>query len=205
MKLDRVIIRTIVNTLCAISVLCAMLALTASLVFPSTMMGISYKLGNDSGAMKYAHTAYSRTGEVAYIAYATDVAFVIDADEDIVRYGEEFVADDQFLEYCEETDRAKGLASGEYYKYVYGRLSVSIYRLGDKQKAYDCAIGSLGEDFARNNALVALFVESMVKGDGETAEKIASKLTELLPALEEADGEYAVSLLAMYENFLTRK
>ena len=200
MKLDRVIVRTIVNTLCAIAILCTLLVLSASLVFPSTMMGISYKLGNDSGAMKYAYTAYSRTGEVAYIAYATDVAFGADDDEDIALYGEAFVNDEDFLQYCSETDALYDQPAGSYCKYVYGRVVVSLYKLGEKQKSFEYAVQAVENGFEENNALVALFVESLVSGDFETADKVETEFLKVLPTLSEDIKDYVESLLAVYES-----
>lgn len=199
MKLDKVIVRTIVNTLCAIAILCVSSVLFASLVFPSTMMGISYKLGNDSGAMKYAYTSYTRTNEVVYIAYATEVAFGVDDDEDIVRYGESFVADENFSEYCAQVDLNSGTAQGAYRQYVYGRLVVSEYSLGEKDKAFSYAVEAIGDKFVKNNALVALLFEAMVSNDSVTVEKVILKMRSLGSALDGEDAIYLASLLEAYD------
>lgn len=197
MKLDRVIVRTIVNTLCAISVLCAILFLSASLVFPSAMMEVSYKLGDDNGAMKYAYTAYSRTGYVDYIAYATDVAFGMDDDEDIVRYGETFINDEAFLSYCSEMDELYEQPAGAYRKYVYGKVVVSLYKLNEKQKAFDYAMQSVNGVFEQNNALVALFIESLVRGDAEMVSKIEDEFLKISPTLSEEMQTYLQELLSL--------
>ena len=199
MKLDKVIIRTIVNTLCAIAILCVSAVLFASFIFPSTMMSISYKLGNDSGAMKYAYSSYARTKEVAYIAYATEVAFGVDNDEDIVRYGEEFVKDEDFNEYCAEVDLRSGTAQGAYRQYVYGRLVVSEYSIGEKDKAFSYAEEAIGNKFVKNNAMVALLFEAMVEGDGATVQKVINKMRDLSATLDGEDAEYLTSLLDAYD------
>ncbi len=199
MKLDKVIVRTVVNTLCAIAILCVSSALFASFVFPSTMMSLSYKLGNDSGAMKYAHTSYARTSEVAYIAYATEVAFGVDDDEDIVRYGEEFVADEKFDDYCLEVDSKSGTTQGAYRQYVYGRLVVSEYSLGEKDKAFSYAVEAIGNGFVKNNAMVALLFEAMVSNDGVTVEKVVQKMRSLGSTLDGEDAVYLASLLDAYD------
>ena len=197
MKLDRVIIRTIVNTLCAIFVLCGLLFLSASLVFPSAMMGVAYKLGDDNGAMKYAYTAYSRTGYVDYIAFATDVALGVDNDEEIAYYGELFINDEKFLQYCSDTDELYGKPSGSYYKYVYGKVVVAFYELGETQKAFDYAMQSVSGGFEENNALVALFIQSLVRGDEQTAEKVESEFVKVAPTLSEEMKAYLEELLAL--------
>ena len=199
MKLDKVIVRTIVSTLCAIAILCVSAVLFASFIFPSTMMSISYKLGNDSGAMKYAYSSYTRTKEVAYIAYATEVAFGVDNDEDIVRYGEEFVKDEDFKKYCAEVDLRSGTAQGAYRQYVYGRLVVSEYSIGEKEKAFSYAEEAIGNKFVKNNAMVALLFEAMVKGDGATVQKVINKMRDLSATLDGEDAEYLTSLLDAYD------
>lgn len=199
MKLDKVIVRTIVNTLCAIAILCVSAVLFASFIFPSTMMSISYKLGNDSGAMKYAYSSYDRTKEVVYIAYATEVAFGVDSDEDIVRYGEEFVKDKDFEGYCAEIDLRSGTAQGTYRQYVYGRLVVSEYSVGEKDKAFSYAEEAIGDKFVKNNAMVALLFEAMVEGDGVIVQKVVNKMRDLSATLEGEDAAYLTSLLDAYD------
>ncbi|MBR2341629.1 MAG: hypothetical protein IKA72_04405 [Clostridia bacterium] len=199
MKIDKVIVRTIVNTLCAIAILIISALLFASFIFPSTMMGISYKLGNDSGAMKYAYTSYSRTKEVVYIAYATEVAFGVDSDEDIVYYGEQFVADENFDDYCLQIDLQSETEQGAYRQYVYGRLVISEYSLNEKDKAFSYALDAIGDKFVKNNALVALLFESMVAGDGVTVDKVVSKMRELSSTLNGEDAVYLNSLLEAYD------
>ena len=170
------------------------------------MMSISYKLGNDSGAMKYAHTAYTRTSEVAYIAYATEVAFGVDDDEDIVLYAEEFVADEKFDEYCLEVDdkfskEQDTYQQGTYRQYVYGRLVVSKYSLGEKEKALEYAEQAIGDKFVKNNAMVALLFEAILKEDGATVEMVISKMRNL--SLQGEDAVYLNSLLEAYDKTVT--
>ena len=203
MKLDKVIVRTVVNTLCAIAILCVSAVLFASFIFPSTMMGISYKLGNDSGAMKYAYTSYTRTDEVAYIAYATEVAFGVDENEDIVYYGEQFIADKNFDEYCLQVDLQSGTSQGAYRQYVYGRLVISEYSLGEKEKAFSYALDAIGGKFVQNNAMVALLFESMVANDSAMVERVVGKMRELSATLDGEDADYLNSLLDAYDKSTT--
>jgi galactose-1-phosphate uridylyltransferase len=44
------------------------------LAFPSTMMGLTYNLGMDKSSIYFAECAYSRSDDVYYIAYATEIA-----------------------------------------------------------------------------------------------------------------------------------
>ena len=197
MKLDRVIVRTILNTLCAILVLCSILFLSASFVFPSAMMKVAYKLGDDDSAMKYAYTAYSRTNFVDYIAFATDVALGVDSDEEVAKYGELFISDEKFLECCSETDTLYNMPAGSYYKYIYGKVVVALYNLNEKQKAFDYAMQSVSGGFEENNALVALFIQALVGGDAQTVAKVETEFLKLSPTLSTEMQGYLNELLAL--------
>ena len=110
-KLDKIIVQSALSTLGGIALLCLIAFSIASLLFPSTMMQISYRLGNDSGAMKYANRAYKGTGDIYYIAYATEVAIGIDEYADIETYAQEFIANENFSSYCEAVDEKTVLVS----------------------------------------------------------------------------------------------
>ncbi len=193
-KLDKVIINSVISTLCAILVLCALAFGLAVWLYPSTMMHVSYAVGNDSGAMKYAYRAYNRTGEIYYLAYATEVAIGMDDVEDIERYAEEFIADEQFSAYCQEID-LKMQATGSYRQYVYGQLAVAEYAQGEKADAKLHAKEGIGDGFEVNNAYVALLFAAMESGDGATVGELISDMQRIqLPDGE--DKEYLNQLLA---------
>ena len=199
MKIDKVVLRAIVSTLCAIAILCLCAFALAAWVYPSTMMKISYAVGNDAGAMKYAYRAYESTDEVYYVAFATEVAISMDEAEDVEYYATKFVADEErFSGYCAEIDKKHGYDEGTYERYVNGRLVVAKYELGKKSEAKDYAFQSLKGGFAENNAVVALLFTALQNNDGETVESIISSLRSLT-VVDQAESNYLASLLSAYD------
>ena len=199
-KIDKVILNSVVSTLLAIVLLAAIAFGLAAWLYPSTMMQISYEVGNDTGAMKYAYRAYERTDEVYYLAYATEVAIGMDDNEDIEYYAEKFVADENFTAYCAEMDakmQANGV-SGSYRQYVYGKLVVAEYERGAKTDSKTHAKEAIGAGFAENNAMVALLLTAMEKGDVQTVGEVVTEMQNLqLP--DGADKTYLSSLLSALE------
>ncbi len=199
MKIDKVVLRAVVSTLCAIAILCLSAFALAVWIYPSTMMKISYAVGNDTGAMKYAYRAYESTDEVYYVAFATEVAISMDEPSDVEYYATQFVADEErFVNYCAEIDKKHGYDAGTYERYVNGRLVVAKYELGKKADAKEYAFKSLKGGFAENNAVVALLFTALQKNDIETVESIVASLRTLTVA-DQMESNYLASLLSAYD------
>ena len=199
MKMDKVVINAVVSTLCAIALLCGLALGFAAWLYPSTMMKISYAVGNDVGAMKYAYRAYEATDEVYYVAFATEVAIGMDEPEEVKYYGEKFVAEAEiFQAYCAEIDQKNGYADGEYARYVVGRLVVAKYELGEVNEAKSYAFSTLKGGFAKNNAVVALLFAAIQNGDAVTANEIVAELKQTT-VVGESDVNYLNSLLAAFD------
>ena len=140
MRMDKVIVRAIVSTLLAICALVAFMILALAFIFPSTMMKITYDLGMDSASVRNAKRAYKYSGEVSYIAYATEVAIVDDDFEKIGECGKLFISDENFDEYCSERNQnlPEGV-EGAYEQYVYGQVCIAEFKLGNKENAVKIA------------------------------------------------------------------
>lgn len=199
MSVDKVILRAFLNTLYAIGILFLFMILTLVCVYPSTVMRMSYDLGMDSVSIVFAKSAYNRTDEVYYIAYATEVAIGQDSDRKIVKYGEYFIADDQFAEYCAERNaNLPENVQGTYEQYVYGKVCVAEYNMGEKADAVERAFDYIGEGFPRNNAVAALLVTSLVNGDTDTAQTIKGKMEQLqVEEMSEDDAIFFGEMLAL--------
>ena len=199
MRVDKVILRAVLNTLYAIGILFAFMILTLVCVYPSTLMRMTYDLGMDSMSIMFAKSAYNRTDEVYYIAYATEVAIGIDSDKKILSCGERFIADDQFADYCAERNAIlPDDVQGTYEQYVYGKVCVAEYNLGDKEEAVEKAFDFFGEEFPRNNAVAALIVASLFNEDTETVETIKGKMEQLkVEEMSEDDAIFFGEMLAL--------
>ena len=201
MRVDKVILRAVLNTLYAIGILFAFMILTLVCVYPSTLMRMTYDLGMDSMSIMFAKSAYNRTDEVYYIAYATEVAIGIDSDKKILSCGERFIADDQFADYCAERNAIlPDDVQGTYEQYVYGKVCVAEYNLGDKEEAVEKAFDFVGEEFPRNNAVAALLVASLLSEDTETVETIKGKMEQLqVEEMSEDDALFFGEMLALVD------
>ena len=205
-KMDRVVVQTMLTTLGSILLLSVLAFAIVALLFPSTLIRVSYQLGNDSGAMKYANRAYKTSGDVYYIAYATEVAIGIDKNEDIEEYAQEFIANENgFNEYCRQVDERRTDVSelGSYRQRVYGYLVLAEYAQGKSDEALAHAKEAIGEGFPYNNAYVALFFAALQEEDDELLEKLLQGMREATPS-NDADKTYLDEILAAYEKFLPK-
>ena len=179
MRMDKVILRAALSTLAAIATLMIFMVLALALLFPSTMMSLTYDLGMDTSSVRYAKRAYDYSGkQVYYIAYATEVAIGSDNDAAINECGELLIADEEFDAYCEQRNAAVE-SKGGYEQYVFGQVCLAKYRLGDKQNALQRAIELVGESFPENNALAAVGITALLAGDRETATQVVTKMNEM--------------------------
>ena len=206
MRMDKLILRAILTTLASIVALCAIMLLTLCLVFPSTMMQITYELGMNGASIGFAKTAYDRTDNIHYIAFATEVAILDGDTQNVVICGNKLLSDNEFESYCQNKNQNKPQnAKGTYQQYFYGQVCVAEYNaatsVGVKMNAVDKAYASLGENaFPENNALVAILLASLRQQDTQTLEKIKGKMNEIdKDALSPEDGEYYDGVFALLQ------
>ena len=197
MRMDKVIVRAIVSTLLAICALVAFMILALAFIFPSTMMKITYDLGMDGASVRNAKRAYKYSGEVSYIAYATEVAIVDDDFEKIGECGKLFISDENFDKYCSERNQnlPEGV-EGAYEQYVYGQVCVAEYKLGNKENAVTIAFSGVEESFPKNNAVIALLLTAVSAGDNDTKNTIYYEMSQkTLSTEEEAYFEEIVRII----------
>ncbi len=184
MGVDKIILRAFLSTLAAIFTLIAFMFLALIAFFPSTMMEISYDMGMESSSIRYAERAYKNSEDVYYIAYATEVAIEEDKQGKILSCGEQFIAHEDFANYCEN----KGEKQEEYKQFIYAQVCLSKYEAGDAQGAIELASASLEEGrFAQGNALVAVMIKSLEKEDVTAQESIL----QILEGLQVAERDQA--------------
>lgn len=171
MRVDKVIARAALSTVAAILLLCAIMIATLCFAFPQTMMKFTYDLGMDGASVKFATTAYERSEKnIYYIAYATEVAIGADDYENVVSCGKAFVQDETvFKGYAAERNEAMEATSGAYEQYIYGKICVAEYLLGEKETAVFDAVEYLGGGFPANNAMIAVLLEAIKADDKGTA------------------------------------
>lgn len=188
MSVDKVILRTFLTTLLSVTILVVFMFTALACIFPQTMMVLTYDLGMESSSIHFAESAYKRTDEVGYIAYATEVAISDGNTEKIISCGEKFICDENFEAYCVKRDDEVQVNTS-YAQYVYGQICVAMYENGEKDGAIARAFEWIGNDFPYNNAVLALVVAANRAGDGAFVETIKGKMNELHEKLSDDEAK----------------
>ena len=202
MRIDRVILRSVLSTLAAILVMFAITLLALCFIYPSTMMHVTYDLGMDKASVKYAMRAYNRLDEVYYVAFATETAIGDDNDEKIEECGLAFIANEHFVEYCQtRNEQLPQGVEGSYQQYVYGQVCLAQYRQDKKATAVTTAVAALqsgeGYIFPANNAFVALSLTVLMQEDTATLTKLKEKMGEIASVVSPSDRACFDALFAM--------
>lgn len=191
MGVDKVILRSFLSTLAAIAILFTFMLSALVIVYPQTMMEITYKLGMETPSIWFAEESYKRTDDVGYIAYATEVAIGEGKYEKVEECGERLIADKGFGTYCEEKNTALGEeVTSDYEDYVYGQICIALYEQGKHDEAVERAFALTGTAFPKNNAVTAVIVKAKKASDTVTLGKIRVKMEQLQSKLPEGDKEY---------------
>ena len=196
--MDKVILRAALKTLAAIGVLLATMMFALCLIFPSTMMHITYDLGMDGASVNYAMRAYRRAPDINYVAHATETAIGADKDAEIEYCGLKFIEHEDFALYCQSRD-AEVEGNGLYKQYIYGNIAVAQYRMGKKHAALNTALSALdANQFPVNNAFFALAITACMEQDGAMLAIINNQIPQLYDGLTQNDKaylDYLVNLL----------
>lgn len=207
MRTDKVIWRSILTTLLAIALLFGTLLFILCVIFPASMMEITYDLGMNKASVKYAERAYKRTDDVYYAAFATETSILLEDNAKIEENGLRLINDDTFLQYC--TLRNEEIAKGNetaaenervsitYEQYVYGQVTMAQYQQGKKADAIVTAFVSIEKGFPKNNAAALLYLTARKIEDEETATTINAKMQALRDTdLTDADRLYLEQILS---------
>lgn len=192
MSVEKIVIRSFLNTLLAIFILLAFMFGVLVVAYPETMMHVSYDMGMEKPSIWFAERAYKRHDKIDTIAFATTVAIEEGINDKIVSCGNKMIADEEFTDYCEaknEENRNKyGNQSvdgilivdilGSYDQYVYAQICLAQYRAGDADGAVERAI-ELTVDFPRNNAIACLLLEADSDGDEDFVESLLVEMGSL--------------------------
>ena len=200
MRVDKVIMRAALSTLTAIIVLFVAMILMLCFLFPWTMMQLTYDLGMDGASVRSAKRAYNMSGEVYYVAFATDVAIGCGDDEKIVECGKMLIADENFKLYCEEKTAQTAELGGVYDQYVYGQVCLAQYRQGVKEGPIATAFSSLDGAFEKNNAVAALLVTALSTKDSDTVDEIQLKMNEMQSQISQENSAYFQEMLTLAQN-----
>ncbi len=171
MRIDKLIVKTVVNTLIAVLVLLVAMFGILSLFFPQTMMKITYSMGFDKSSVNFSVTAYERFGVAEYAGYGADVALQASLHGQAETCIESLLADDGFESYCNSrneqlTGEQRNTTMQAYYR---RQLCLSIYWQGDGERAVNRALELMGDTFAAGNPLVEVIRYARIDSEGGDA------------------------------------
>lgn len=208
--MKKIIWNSILTTLVATLLLCGVLLLSCACFFPATMMELSYSLGMDSSAMRYAERAYNRFEAAEYAAFAMEIAADNGLYADTERFAEDLLSCADFEAFARKQDVNYAQGGNEsnrsqttYKQYVYVKLCLAQYRLGKGETAADRAASSLkiGE-FPQNNALAALLLYALSDGDAAVVSAVSEKINAVEEgALSAADAAYLSEMKRLASSF----
>ncbi len=176
MRGDKIILKAVLSTLAAIVTLIVLLFSALAIFFPSTMMKFTYDLGMGDASLHFAQRAYERSDEIYFVAFATEVAIVEEDFKEIDAYGEKFIKDKKFNEFCQEKDESFNAQTGSYRRYVYGQICVAKYKRGKAEKAVARAVELNGGTFVEGNPISAVLHAALRKQDKTTVQAVLNVL-----------------------------
>lgn len=168
-----------------ITLLCAVIAVAFVLLMLSFFAPIAMARFVGSMGM-YEQSAWFC--EVQYADGKGDVECLYDAmkyslqggdHKMVITYGERLAKDSRFETLCEKKDEGKTEEEEGFYQQIYGRISVSYYRLNEKEKALETAFSVNQTEFEKYNAVTDLLFYAIGENDKDFIQELASRLSDL--------------------------
>lgn len=205
MRIDRLIVKTVVSTLIATLILLVAMFGILSLCFPQTMMKITYSMGFDKSSVNFSVTAYERFGMAEYAGYGADVALQANLHGQAESCIESLIANERFDAYCDQrneqlTGEQRNTTMQAYYR---RQLCLSIYWQGDGERAVNRALELMGDTFAAGNPLVEVIRYARIDSEGGDA-TVRYALAKMV-AIQGSDAyaRYAAEDKAYFEQVVT--
>lgn len=178
-RLKNIIVKTAVKTALIVLGAIGIAALVMCFGFPQHVATWSEKIGDYPSAVYFTSLRYSYTGDGYDLSRCVEDSILLGKDEDIVKFGGQFVDHAQFEEVCAFKSAEKKL---DYKQDVCGQIAVAEYNLGDFDGALALASKANGSrTFAFGNALMALSAQVCNNKDATHAPALISVLEQLSP------------------------
>ncbi|MBD5584767.1 MAG: hypothetical protein HDQ88_06775 [Clostridia bacterium] len=172
-----IVIKTALKTLLGVIIALLVAFAIASLGFPASMATLFENWGDYSTATGYASLNYSYTKKPDDLARCVQDSIISKNDNDIIKYGEQFIELKEFDEVCARKSEEYKLSFNQL---VYGNLACAKYRQGYKETALKYAKDGYAkvkeEGFIPGNAIAQLSVQVAEKSDKATAEKLLEEV-----------------------------
>ena len=201
MKWEKTVKDAALGTLAAVAVLFALMLITLHVLFPVTMMNITYNLGLDKSSLRFAKRAYKQTKDIYCVAFALEVAIGLDDETEIIWCGDKLSAAKEFESYCAKRNaQLPEDVLTPYELYVYGQVCTAMYETGERTDAIERAC-SYTTGFPRNNPLAVLAICALTadEKDENAIHLIKEKIQEMEEEISEADKAYYDDIIKLIE------
>lgn len=182
----KLVLKTAAITLSAIVFSIVAVLFLLSFTAPAAMAKFTVDIGLYDQCAFFDSIAYADgEGKIDYIAEAFACSARTENYKKIIKYGNLFIADDGFADYCtakEEWEKENyGEMKESYAQYVYGSISVAYYHNGEESEALELAMSVNKNKFDKYNAITDL-VREVILSTGNTGDKTFAR--EILHRLE---------------------
>lgn len=185
--MEKIVVKTAVKTvLIILGVFIAVFAVF-NFAFPQHMATATESMGNYDLAVKYASLRYYYTKNCSDLARCFDDSVLLGRDDYVLQYGEPLVNHKDYFSVCERKDAQQRGSRYSYDHWVKGKLAVSYYNTGKKDKALEMAAADNGKtSFVYGNALMSLAARIRAEKDVEAAGEILEVLKEIRDSFEKS-------------------
>ena len=200
-QITKLVIKTMLVTLLSIVGLAVVFFLILSLTAPAAMARLTLDLGMYTQSAWFSSLQYADgKGDIENTELAMNCSSLAGDEEGVAEYGAAFIADERFPEYAaaREAEEA-GKYSEVYTQFVYGRVGVAHYRIGQKAEGLELTLSVNRTSFDEYNAVTDLINEVILAGDTAFGGEILTSLSELRSAATVA-AEDEENLNAAIEN-----
>lgn len=180
-EITKLVFKTMLVTLLSIVGVAVVFFLIISFTAPAAMARLTRDLGMYSQSAWFSSLQYADgRGDIENIEFAMTCSSLAGDEAGVAEYGVRFIADTRFPEYCAAREEEEaGKYKESYTQYVYGRVSVAYYRIGQKADGLELSLSANQTTFDAYNAVTDLVNEVIVSGDREFGGEILVSLTEL--------------------------
>lgn len=151
------------------------------------MAGFFENIGAYSFATGYASLAYTYSPNTEYLVRCLDDSILSGNEGNIVNFGDKFISDENFEEYCAERSNE----TLDYKYYVFSSVATAKYGRGDKEGALNLAEQSFEgvSGFPKRNVYAALAVKAIEKGDRAFEDELYNLVLNIDEKNKPLDGE----------------
>lgn len=186
--MKRVIVKSVLITLCLLITLSAASVAVITARFPMIAADVAFKVDSKQTCLQFTEKAYLLSNDVDDLALLTERCIWANDNEKTIKYAEALISDDNYNQLLSKKD------SGYAY-YIASEYVIALYQNGYVEKAIDAAF-KLTNGFKKVGPVHRLIALCAENSDGATLIAIKEKLRLY-------DNESALYLISVIDDALT--